>query len=126
MQIRSKKYGCVTLKYGLRDSRITRLCIQTLPIFWGNAFSELNQLVDKSLLSGMEEGTVTAVSYAGVLYQFASNMIGIPMTTIIYTELAESFAAGKIKEGMEKMEKGIHISLFFCIPITIFIIMTAV
>ena len=125
LQIRSKKYGCVTLKYGLRDSRITRLCIQTLPIFWGNAFSELNQLVDKSLLSGMEEGTVTAVSYAGVLYQFASNMIGIPMTTIIYTELAESFAAGKIKEGMEKMEKGIHISLFFCIPITIFIIMTA-
>lgn len=125
LQIKSRKYGGLTFRYGLRDSRIVKLCIQTLPIFWGNAFSELNQLVDKSLLSGMEEGTVTAVSYAGVLYQFASNMIGIPMTTIIYTELAESFAAGKIKEGMEKMEKGIHASLFFCIPITAFIMLTA-
>ena len=118
LQVKSRYYGRVTLKYGLRDSRITRLCIQTLPIFWGNAFSEINQLVDKSLLSAMEDGTVTAVSYASVLYQFASNMIGIPMTTIIYTELAESFAAGKIQEGIEKMKKGIHISLYFCIPIT--------
>lgn len=125
LQVKSRYYGRVTLKYGLRDSRITRLCIQTLPIFWGNAFSEINQLVDKSLLSAMEDGTVTAVSYASVLYQFASNMIGIPMTTIIYTELAESFAAGKIQEGIEKMKKGIHISLYFCIPITAFIMLTA-
>lgn len=125
LQFKSRKYGGLTLRYGLRDSRITKLCIQTLPIFWGNAFSELNQLVDKSLLSSMEEGTVTAVSYAAVLYQFASNMIGIPMTTIVYTELAESFTAGKIREGMEKMEKGIHVSLFFCVPITAFIMLTA-
>lgn len=50
LQVKSRYYGRVTLKYGLRDSRITRLCIQTLPIFWGNAFSEINQLVDQESL----------------------------------------------------------------------------
>ncbi len=70
----------------------------------GNAFSEINQLVDKSLLSAMEDGTVTAVSYASVLYQFASNMIGIPMTTIIYTELAESFAAERYRKALRDEE----------------------
>lgn len=125
LQIRSRDYGRLTMHHGWRDSRIWKLCLQAAPIFCGNAICELNQLVDKSLLSGMETGSVTAVSYAAVLYQFASNLISIPMTTIIYTELAESFAAGKIKEGGEKLEKGIHISLLFCIPLSLFVVMAS-
>ena len=117
LQVKSWRYGNLTWKYGFRDSRIRKLCMQALPIFFGNAICELNNLVDRSLLSGMEEGAVTAVSYASVLYQFASNLISIPMTTIIYTELAESFTGGHKEEGGAKLEKGIHISLFFCIPI---------
>ena len=123
--IRSPDYGRLTFRYGWRDSRIWKLCLQAAPIFFGNAICELNQLVDKSLLSGMETGSVTAVSYASVLYQFASNLISIPMTTIIYTELAESFAAGKKEEGGAKLEKGIHISLFFCIPLSLFVMIAA-
>lgn len=122
---KSHQYGRLTWRYGFRDSRITKLCVQALPIFFGNAICELNSLVDRSLLSSMDEGAVTAVSYAAVLYQFASNLISIPMTTIIYTELAESFAAGHMKEGGEKLEKGIHISLFFCVPISLFVMITA-
>ena len=125
LQIRSRDYGRLTFRYGWRDSRIWKLCLQAAPIFFGNAICELNQLVDKSLLSGMETGSVTAVSYASVLYQFASNLISIPMTTIIYTELAESFAAGKKEEGGAKLEKGIHISLFFCIQLSLFVMIAA-
>ena len=125
LQIRSRDYGRLTFRYGWRDSRIWKLCLQAAPIFFGNAICELNQLVDKSLLSGMETGSVTAVSYASVLYQFASNLISIPMTTIIYTELAESFAAGKKEEGGAKLEKGIHISLLFCIPLSLFVMIAA-
>lgn len=125
LQVRSREYGRLTVRYGWRDSRIWKLCLQAAPIFFGNAICELNQLVDKSLLSGMETGSVTAVSYASVLYQFASNLISIPMTTIIYTELAESFAAGKKEEGGAKLEKGIHISLFFCIPLSLFVMIAA-
>ena len=66
LQIKSRDYGRLTMRYGLRDSRIWRLCLQAAPIFFGNAICELNQLVDKSLLSGMETGSVTAVSYAAV------------------------------------------------------------
>ena len=77
LQIRSRDYGRLTFRYGWRDSRIWKLCLQAAPIFFGNAICELNQLVDKSLLSGMETGSVTAVSYASVLYQFASNLISM-------------------------------------------------
>ncbi len=125
LQTKSWKYGHLTPAYGLRDRRILRLCGQAFPIFFGNAICELNNLVDRSLLSAMEEGAVTAVSYASVLYQFASNLISIPMTTIIYTELAESFAEGRMREGGDKLEKGIHISLFFCIPVSLFVMTAA-
>ena len=67
LQIRSRDYGRLTVRYGWRDFRIWKLCLQAAPIFFGNAICELNQLVDKSLLSGMETGSVTAVSYASVL-----------------------------------------------------------
>ncbi len=125
LQLKSRQYGKLTCRYGFRDSRIWKLCMQALPIFFGNAICELNSLVDRSLLSGMNTGAVTAVSYASVLYQFASNLIGIPMTTIIYTELAESFSSGHMEDGGRKLEKGIHISLFFCIPISLFVMISA-
>lgn len=122
---KTRGYGSVTLRYGLYDSQVIRMCMQALPIFFGTAICELNTLVDRSLLSRMAVGSVTAVSYAAVLYQFASNLIGIPLNTIIYTELAESFAAGRMEEGAEKLEKGIHISFFFCIPLSVFVVMMA-
>lgn len=125
LQVKSHPYGYLTFRYGCRDARITKLCMHALPVFFGNAVYELNSLVDRSLLAGMDEGAVTAVSYAAVLYQFASNLISIPMMTIIYTELAESFAAGHMEQGMEKLEKGIHISLFFCIPLSLFVIVSS-
>ncbi len=125
LQLKSRKYAHLTWKYGFLDSRVGRLCVLALPIFFGNAICELNQLVDRSLLSGMEDGSVTAVSYAAVLYQFASNLISIPMTTIIYTELAESFAAGRTEEGVGKLEKGLHISLLCCVPISLYVVMAA-
>lgn len=125
LQMKSRKYGHLTCRYGFRDSRIMKLCTQAFPVFFGSAIYELNSLVDRFLLSGMEEGAVTAVSYACVLYQFASNLIGIPMTTIIYTELAESFASGRMEEGGAKLEKGIHIGLFFCVPISLFVMLTS-
>ena len=125
LQVKSRRYGRLTCRYGFKDDRILKLLAQALPVFFGNAICELNGLVDRSLLSGMEEGAVTAVAYASVLYQFASNLISIPMTTIIYTELAESFAAGRMEEGAKKLEKGIHISLFFCIPISLFVMISS-
>lgn len=125
LQTKSRRYARLTLQYGLRDSRIIKLCVQAFPIFFGSAIWELNQLVDRSLLSRMEEGSVTAVSYAAVLYQFASNLIGIPLSTIIYTELAESFAIGNNEEGIGKLEKGLHISLLFCVPLSFFVVLAA-
>lgn len=125
LQIKSRDYGKLTFQYGIKDSRILKFCLNACPIFFGNAICELNNLVDKSLLSGMQEGAITAVSYAAVLYQFASNLIGIPLNTIIFTELAESFAAGHMDEGRQKLEKGMHICLFFCVPLTLFVIFTA-
>lgn len=125
LQIKSRRYGRLTIRYGFRDRRILKLFGQAFPIFFGSAIYELNSLVDRTLLSAMNAGAVTAVSYAAVLYQFASNLIGIPLTTIIYTELAESFAEGRMREGGEKLEKGLHISLLFGIPITLFVMVSA-
>lgn len=125
LQIKGRDQCRLTVRYGFKDPRIKMLIINALPILLGNAVGELNQLVDKSLLSGMNEGAVTAVSYAAVLYQFALSLLSIPLTTIIYTELAESFAAGHMEEGGVKLRKGIHVSLFFATPITCFIVIAS-
>ncbi len=125
LQVKSQRYGKLTVRYAFGDSRIKMLCLKACPIFFGNAIWELNQLVDRSLLSSMVVGSVTAVSYAAVLYQFASNLINIPITTVIYTELAEAFVAGHMEEGAMKLKRGIDISLFLCIPMSFFVVNTA-
>jgi len=89
LYFKEKKYGRITIKHGLIDESIKILMIQAFPILVSNATIEINQAVDRILLTSVEIGAVTAVSYAAVLYQFIASIISMPISSVLYTELSE-------------------------------------
>lgn len=118
---RSKNYISLSFTYGVKDRSINLLFLQALPILISQATVEVNQVVDRTLLTTVATGVVTAVSYSAILYQFAQSLVAAPLSTVIFTELSEA-AANSDKEQMGSILNTCYRILFLiCIPIVVVI-----
>lgn len=117
--VRGRKYGRLSLKYGLRDESLWMIMVQAVPILISQATVEINQVIDRALLTGVGEGAVTSVTYSGILYQFASGIIILPLSTVMFTELSEAGASNDREKMQLILRKVFKIIVLICLPITI-------
>lgn len=125
LSIRGNKYAAISLRYGLRDENVKMMLLQSFPILLGQATVEINQMVDRSLLSSIGEGIVTAVSYSAVLYQFVVTLVGAPLQTVLFTELSEAGANGDSDRISSILRKSYKLIFMLCIPIGIVILFSS-
>jgi putative peptidoglycan lipid II flippase len=118
---KGKRYGELSIKYGLKDDAIKTLIIQATPILISQATVEINQVVDRALLSSIGEGTLTAVSYSAILFQFASQLITAPLATVMFTELSEAGASNDDDSIRNILNGCYRILILVCTPIILLI-----
>lgn len=117
--LKGKKYAKLSLKYVAYDDNIKLLVIQAAPVLLSQATVEINQVVDRALLTGLGVGALTAVSYAAVLYQFASTLISTPLSTVMFTELSEAGAKSDF-ERIKRILKSCYKFVFIiCVPVVV-------
>ena len=122
----SGKYGVVALAWGVFASGVLQVVVQ-LPFFFGwfsysanfnaadprfkklmtlavpallsMAVSELNNMIDHALASGLAEGSMTALNYGYRLITFITGILVVPITTIVFSKFSR-MAAENDREGM--------------------------
>ncbi len=93
-----------------------RIIALSLPVFIGSSFSQINTFVDKTLASGLKEGSVAALNYGMLLVNMIFALtIGI-LTTIIYPRLSQSSAQGDYKRFGEIVSTGVELITIASIP----------
>ena len=117
LYFKGRKYATISLKYGLKDEGIKTLALLALPILVSQATVEINQVVDRALLTSVGTGALTAVSYSAVLYQFVTTIINTPLSTVMFTELSEAGAKGDRDEIRNILHYCYKIILLVCIPV---------
>ena len=75
----------------LKNPDELRLLKMMLPLLVGYGMIFINQQVDKIIVSGMAEGTVTAMSYSSVLSQLVCTLI-TSVCTVLFTHIAKKQA----------------------------------
>ena len=119
LYIPGRKFAKISFPHRLRDEAIKILLIQAIPILVGQASIEINQVVDRALLSGVETGAITAVSYSAVLYQFVASIIATPVSTVMFTEMAEAGKERDTERLSGLLKESIMMLALVCIPIII-------
>lgn len=117
LHIRTAPFMDISLRKEKFDRDVKKLYTQMVPVFLSNASMELNGFFDKYILAGLTEGAVTAISYANVLLVFATNIITIPVTTILFTDVSDLCAQKKYKEVRTVTETTIVKIVMLCLPI---------
>ncbi|MCR0350556.1 hypothetical protein DWW36_16960 [Erysipelotrichaceae bacterium AF15-26LB] len=101
------------------DQNIKKLFTKMFPLFIGNATLEINSFIDKYFLSGIKGGVLSSVSYANTILVFATNIIMLPLSTVLFTDISTLRINGetdKIKKIVKNTLLGV---IAISLPITL-------
>lgn len=104
---------------------LKNIIITAIPLFIGNSALHINQLIDKSLSSGLENGAVSALSYCHVLEQLVTNIMIVNIGNIMFANFAGFVVQGKIIEIKNILTTTLNIMIAFLAGVSIFIIFCA-
>lgn len=94
LMIFSRKYWRIDRGNPFVDENVKQLLKMMGPLILGYSMIFVNQQVDKIIVSGLGEGTVTAMNYAAVLSNFVSTFIG-SICGVLFTYIAKNISEEK-------------------------------
>jgi len=103
----------------LNDAYIKKTLMLVLPVLLGSAVQQINTIVDKTLASGLAEGSISALNYSAKINDVVVSVFIAAITTVIFPMLSKAFAQGDNERLKEIMSQGINIILLITVPATI-------
>ncbi|MBR6451322.1 MAG: polysaccharide biosynthesis protein [Lachnospiraceae bacterium] len=98
LMICSRKYWSIRFSVAFSDPDVKKLLIMMGPLLLGYSMVFVNQQVDKIIVSGLGEGTVTAMSYAAVLSNFIGTFVG-SICGVLFTYVTQCVTEKKEPEA---------------------------
>lgn len=89
-----------------RDTNIRQMLILVGPVFISTGVNQLNSIVDRSMASGLVEGSVSALNYSSEVANMVTQVVILSLTTILYPKMTELFARN------DKAEKFLYPDLY--------------
>lgn len=115
------KFKEVQLRKIWEDEEIKEIWGLALPMLIGNAIIEINDLVDKTISTGLTIGALTSLSYAQILKEFVVFIFVTSLSSVIFSYTSMYIAKGRNDEVSKLINKSIRILIILLVPITIYI-----
>lgn len=87
------------------DNSLRRLLLLVVPVFLGEAVSEVNSIVDRSLVSGLETGSVSALNYGHKLVAIIISVFMGSVMMVWYPKISADVAENGSEVLAKKAEK---------------------
>ncbi len=105
----------------LKDENIIKILYLILPVFLGSYVNQINTVVNRTLASTLDSGSITALNYANKLNMFAVGIIVISLSTVMYPILSKLASEKKIKAFKYNVSKSLNITLIAMMPIMVIV-----
>lgn len=89
-----RKHSFKPCPYFTIDRNILSLCKLILPVLVSSAVLEINTLIDRTMASGLIEGSVSSLNYAKKLTDLFFGVMAVSISAIVYPKLTELYAEG--------------------------------
>lgn len=99
--------------------------LTAFPLFIGNSALQINQIVDRSITSGLGVGATSALSYCHTIEQFITNIMIVNIGNVMFANFAEFVAKGDLEKIKINLFKAINFLICLLTGISIFTILNA-
>lgn len=103
----------------LKDENIKKILYLIVPVFLGSYVNQINTVVNRTLASTLESGTITALNYANKLNMFAVGILVISLSTVLYPVLSKLASENKFKAFKYNLSKSLNIIIITMVPVMI-------
>lgn len=107
------------LTVNLRDENIRQILFLVIPVFIGSYINQINAVVNRTLASTLDSGSITALNYANKLNMFAVGVIAVAISTIMYPILSKLASEGNQKLFKINISKSINMIVIIMLPIMV-------
>ena len=118
LMVYSRKRWVIRRGNPFTDPNTKKLMVMMGPLLLGFSMVFVNQQVDKIIVSGLGEGTVTAMNYAAVLSNFICTFVG-SICGVLFTYVTKNVAEQKDREAAELTVKSMLQLATLLIPVSI-------
>ena len=107
------------LTVNLRDENIRQILFLVIPVFIGSYINQINAVVNRTLASTLDSGSITALNYANKLNMCAVGVIAVAISTIMYPILSKLASEGNKKLFKINISKSINMIVIIMLPIMV-------
>lgn len=102
--------------WNIRHPEVQRLFLNLLPIFLGTAVNQLYLAINRIFASGLAEGSISALNYAGKLMNLPMGIFVLAVSSAIYPTLAEQAFKGDRTQLGRTLARGLRLVLLVTLP----------
>jgi len=102
----------------LKDDHVFRMGRLMLPMLFGAAVYQLNNMVNTMLASFLAKGSISYLYYADRLVQFPLGVFGIAVGTAALPSFSDLAAKGRYSDFLGSLNTSLGLTLFICLPAT--------
>lgn len=89
------------------DAEIRLLLKMSVPLMVGNSVLAIHTIIDKAIASSLENGAISALSYADTINQLVSGVFITSLSTVLHPNLTENAVQGRESEFFDNIKKSI-------------------
>ncbi len=108
-----------------KDKRVVELVKLCLPLFISNAVVQINIIVDKSIASHLESGSVAALSYSNFLFQAVHSIVIGSLCTVVFSYFSTYVATKEHNKIVDILRKGTADLLLLLLPLSVVFLVNA-
>lgn len=98
------------------NNTIKKIIVIAFPVFIASGISQINTFVDKTLASGLEEGSIAALNYGMILLGLITGLTISILTTILYPKLNQANSLQDLDRFSDIIGTGITLTAIVAIP----------
>lgn len=103
------------------DPQIKQMLALVGPVFISTGVNQLNSVVDRSMASGLIEGSVSALNYSSEVANIVTQVLILSLTTILYPRMTELFLKNDNKSKNQFIENYLNAISVLVLPLVVLI-----
>lgn len=107
------------LNVDIKDENVKNIIYLILPVFLGSYVNQINSVINRTLASTLDTGSITALNYANKLNIFAVGVLVISISTVMYPMLSKFASQNNIKAFKWSLIRCINIVIIVMVPVMI-------
>lgn len=130
-QVLLQVYGLKKIGYSyklvldFKDKYIVKILRLIPPVLLSVGISDINSVIDKAMASGLVEGSISALNYAGKLMSATTGIFVSAITTVLYPTFSQE-ANKATHTGLKRVViRGINVIMLITLPATVGLIVLA-